>query len=152
VSGLKGILPTIVLVIFLNGLVTGCQRDLPKPETKPKVVPIDLTTVKNKELVSVFYTSAQEIPSIFVQHQLKGNDVLIECIVTGISFRDNNQRGQKTGKIVVLVDGKRNSVVTAAAFIIKGLNQGRHRIKLEVVNLNNEPYGLMKEFMVNVPK
>lgn len=119
--GLKRFIPSIVLLLVLQGMVT------------------------------VFQSSAEEIPTLLVQHETKGKDVLVECIVTGISFRESNQSSQKIGKMVIWVDGKRNREVTTAAFIIKGLSQGTHKVRLEVVKLNNEPYGLVKEFMVNVP-
>ncbi|MCM2533520.1 hypothetical protein NDK43_15410 [Neobacillus pocheonensis] len=54
--------------------------------------------------------------------------------------------------MVVYIDGLRTQEATSAAFIIKGLSPGNHKIKLEVVKLNNEPYGLMKELLVNIPR
>ena len=36
--------------------------------------------------------------------------------------------------------------------LLKVFSPGSHKVKLEVVNLNNESYGLSKEFMVNIPK
>ncbi|MEO2074923.1 MAG: hypothetical protein ABGX20_05965 [Bacillus sp. (in: firmicutes)] len=119
---MKKIILSIVLLLFMNGIVLAV------------------------------HSNAQEIPSLFVQHETKGKDVLVECIVTGISFRQSDQESQKIGKLVVWIDGRRNKEVTAAAFIITGLSPGAHNIRLEVVKLNNEPYGLAKEFMVNVPK
>ncbi|WML56899.1 hypothetical protein [Neobacillus sp. PS2-9] len=119
---MKRFIPSIVLLLLLQGMLT------------------------------IFHSSAQEIPTLMVQHETKGKDVLVECIVTGISFRESNQSSQKIGKMVIWIDGKRNREVTTAAFIIKGLPQGTHKVRLEVVKLNNEPYGLVKEFMVNVPK
>ncbi len=96
--------------------------------------------------------SRTEIPSLFVHHQIKGEQVLIDCIVTGISFRESDHSKEKIGKIVVWIDGKKNTEVNAAAFIIKGFSPGSHRVKLEVVNLNNVSYGITKEFMVNIPR
>jgi hypothetical protein len=93
-----------------------------------------------------------EIPSLFVHHEIKGEQVLIECIVTGISFRETDHSKGKIGKIVVWVDGKKKTEVNAAAFIVKGFSSGSHRVKLEVVNLNNESYGMAKEFVVNIPR
>jgi hypothetical protein len=93
-----------------------------------------------------------EMPSLFVHHQVKDQQVLVNCIVSGISFRESDDSKEKTGKIVVWVDGKKQSEVQAAAFIIKGFSPGSHSVKLEVVNLKNVPYGLAKEFMVNIPR
>ncbi|MBO0959234.1 hypothetical protein J1P26_05765 [Neobacillus sp. MM2021_6] len=140
-----------ILLILLSGIVSGCQKDLPKPETKPKVISIDRSSHSDVNLIPVYNQNSREIPSLFVQHKIKGNQLLVECIVNGISFRESDHSRKKTGKMVVWVDGKRNTEVTSAAFIIKGLSPGEHKVKLEVVKLTNEPYGLAKEFMVNIP-
>ncbi|WP_223595967.1 hypothetical protein [Neobacillus bataviensis] len=94
----------------------------------------------------------QEFPSLYVKHHTRGNQVMVECIVTGISFRESEHNKHKVGKMVVWVDGKRNLEIASAAFIIKNLSPGSHTLKLEVVKLNNAPYGLDKEFVVNIPK
>lgn len=93
-----------------------------------------------------------EIPSLYVHHQIKGQEVLINCIVTGISFRESDHSKVKIGKMVVSIDGQKHTEVQAAAFIIKGFTPGSHTVKLEVVSLNNAPYGLAKEFKVNIPR
>lgn len=105
-------------------------------------------------LLSGFNTVSPEaeIPSLFVQHQIKGETVLINCIVTGISFRESDLSKKKLGKLVISIDGKKKSEVNAAAFIIKGLTPGSHTVKVEVVDLNNTPYGMEKEFMVNITR
>lgn len=101
--------------------------------------------------IEVIPVTSKEIPSLFVNHQIKGNQVMVECIVTGISFRESDRDLLKTGKIVIWVDDKRKFEAASAAFIIKGLTPGSHKIKLEVVDLQNEPYGLTKQFMVIIP-
>jgi hypothetical protein len=87
-----------------------------------------------------------------VQYETKGNNVFVECILTGISFRESDKSKQKIGKMVVWIDGRKKQEVTSAAFIVKGLSPGNHKLKLEVVQLNNESYGIMKEFLVNIPR
>jgi hypothetical protein len=94
---------------------------------------------------------AEKQPSFFVQYETKNKDLLVQCILTGISFRETNS-GKKIGKLIVSIDGKKLQEVTAAAFIIKDLPVGEHKVKLDVVDLNNKPFGLTKEFMVNIPK
>ncbi len=126
-----------IFSILLIGSLAGWQNEWQNPKTT---------------LVEAFHPEIKERPALFVQHKINGRNLLIECIVTGITFRQSDYTKQKVGKMVVWLDGKRNSEVDTAAFIMKGLKPGSHRIKLEVVNLNNEPYGLEKEFMVNIPK
>ncbi|MFF2445969.1 hypothetical protein ACFVSW_02620 [Neobacillus sp. NPDC058068] len=148
---MNGVIPK-ALIILLMGITMGCQKDLPKPETKPKIVIMELTNRKQFETLPVYNQNTNEIPSLIVNHETRGSQVMIECIVTGISFRETDRSKDKVGKMVVWIDGKRASEASAAAFIIKGLSPGSHKLKIEVVKLNNEPYGLTKEFMVNIPK
>jgi hypothetical protein len=99
-----------------------------------------------------FKQNINQTPSLVVQTSIKDKNVYVECILTGISFRQSEQNSKKVGKLVIYVDGKKTDVVNSAAFIIKGLQPGQHGVKLEVVDLKNEPYGIRKEFLVNIPK
>ena len=111
-----------------------------------------MSNVTHAEAVPVNHENSSKMPSFIVQHQVKGNNIFVECILTGISFRESDQTRQKIGKLIVSIDGKKSQEVVSAAFIMKNLSPGEHKVKLEVVNLNNEPYGLMKEFLVNIPR
>jgi hypothetical protein len=143
-------MPIFIITNLLTALISGCQKDMPIHETKPLAVSIEPTRV-HVAILPVNNLNSTENPSLFVQYQRRGGNILIECILTGISFRDSNQTKKKQGKMVVWIDGKRSHEVTSAAFIIKGLAPGDHKLKLEVVHLNNQPYGLEKEIMVNIP-
>ncbi len=103
-------------------------------------------------IMSGFIQNDNQTPTFFVQSKIKDNNVFVECILSGISFRESEQKNQKIGKLVIWLDGKREKEVNTAAFIIKGLKPGNHEVKLEVVDLNNVPYGLTKEFLVNITK
>jgi hypothetical protein len=132
VINLKKYIELTILSLFIVGILSGFQ--------KSNVLP-----------VSSEY-SQMTPPSFFVQSKTKGSNVFVECILTGISFRQTEQKDRKVGKLVIWLDGKRAKEVNSAAFIIKGLPPGRHEVKLEVVDLNNQPYGLTNEFLVNIPK
>ncbi|MFS0778762.1 hypothetical protein ABC255_22485 [Neobacillus sp. 3P2-tot-E-2] len=95
---------------------------------------------------------SEKTPSLHVQSRTKGNNVFVECVLSGISFRQSEQNDRKVGKLVIWLDGKRTKEVNTAAFIIKGLPPGEHSVKLEVVDLKNVPYGVTQEFLVNIPK
>ncbi|WML43583.1 hypothetical protein [Neobacillus sp. PS3-40] len=137
--------------ILLLGVLSGFQSDLPKSDTIQKSLPIKNSSTSMQERSVI---TANQIPtekqSLFVHYQTKGNNLFVECIVTGISFRELDQSQQKVGKIIVWLDGKKKQEADAAAFIIKGLTNGNHQLKLEVVNLKNEPYGLSKEFDITI--
>ena len=103
-------------------------------------------------IMSGFNQNDNQPPSLLVQSKIKDNNVFVECILSGISFRESEQKNQKVGKLVIWLDGKKAREVNTAAFIIKGLSPGNHQVKLEVVDLKNVPYGLTKEFLVNIPR
>lgn len=151
VIGLKNLKEISLLSILMIGMLSGCHRDIPKPETKVNMADAaQMTTAA----ITVDQKPLKQNPnrSLLVQHKIKGNQVFVECILTGISFRETDHAGQEVGKLVVWVDGIRTNEITSAAFIMKNLSPGNHKVKLEVVNLRNEPYGLSKEFLVNIPK
>lgn len=128
---MKRYIELTILSILLTGILSGFQ--------KSPVLPI----------VSKY---SENSPSLYVQSRTKGNNVFVECILSGISFRQSDQHDRKVGKLVIWLDGKRTKEVNSAAFIIKGLPPGEHTVKLEVVDLKNVPYGITKEFLVNIPK
>jgi hypothetical protein len=144
--------PLLILPILLICFLGGCQQYLSDPTNQSKVVPVTNMNLVQSEILPVAYQDSKEIPSFMVQYKTMGKNVFVECILRGISFRESEQTRQKVGKLIVWIDGKRNQEVSTAAFIIKSLPPGNHKVKLEVVNLNNVPYGLTKEFLVNIPK
>ncbi|GHI01276.1 hypothetical protein [Neobacillus kokaensis] len=134
-----------ICFILVIGILAGCLDQTPNAEAALKNSVVEHNTNYSN-------TQGHPFPALFVQYKTKGNHVFVECIVTGITFRQSDYSKQKVGKIVVWINGKRKSEVDSAAFIIKGLTPGNHKIKLEVVKLNNVPYGLDKEFIVDIPK
>jgi hypothetical protein len=128
---LKKYIELTILSIFLVGILSGFQSS---------------TALSD-------YSEYSEVnPSFFVQSKTKGNNVYVECILSGISFRESDQNGQKVGKLIIWLDGKKTQEVNSAAFIIKGLPPGKHEVKLEVVDLKNKSYGITNVFLVNIPK
>ncbi|WP_083402235.1 hypothetical protein [Bacillus sp. MUM 116] len=138
--------------IFVLSIMSGGQNDVPKAESNPKLIPIVHASTYKMDDISVFSENSNESPSLFVNYQARGKNVMVECILTGISFRESDKTKEKLGKMLVWVDGRKYQEVSTAAFIIKGLAPGNHKLKLEVTDLNNQPYGLTKEFMVNIPR
>jgi len=107
--------------------------------------------INNEGFNLVLYPHQSPTSSFIVKHVQKKDNVLVECIVSGVSFRESDSSKQAVGKILISVDGKKWSEADSAAFIIKGLLPGKHHVKLEVVDLQNKPYGLSKDFVVNIP-
>ncbi|TDK64948.1 hypothetical protein E2K98_01495 [Bacillus salipaludis] len=142
----------LTLSIFVLSIMTGCQNDLPKPESKSKIIPFVQASTYKFDSNSELNQNSEEKPSLFVQYKTRGTNVMVECILSGISFRESDSSKEKLGKMVVWVDDRKFQEVSTAAFIVKGLTPGNHKVRLEVIDLNNRPYGLTKEFMVNIPK
>ncbi|PLR84088.1 hypothetical protein CVD25_12780 [Bacillus canaveralius] len=138
-----------LVLLFVLVCLTGCQSELLAPETGTTVRAESLPAVIS-ENSTVFAFKQAENETFSVQHHVKGNNVFVECFVTGISFRAPHETGKEQGKIVVYVDGEKREEVTAAAFIIKDLSPGTHRIKMELVNPYNQPYQLKNEIHVTI--
>ncbi|MDP4085700.1 MAG: hypothetical protein Q8934_13935 [Bacillota bacterium] len=136
---------------LLFGIFFGCQKELPKPKTEAGF-PFYKIHLIHETSVSAANQQQDEKPSLYVQYQTRGKSLLVECIVTGITFRESNESKQRVGKMVVWMDGKKKQDINAAAFVMKSLPSGHHHFKLEVVNLQNQSYGLSKEFVVNIPE
>jgi hypothetical protein len=127
-------------VFVIIGLLSGFQQDKSILE---QGLPAEKTLLAD--------ISEDREPAMFVQYESKGNNVFVECIVTGVTFRESAKNKRKVGKMIVWVDGKKSKEVSTAAFIIKDLATGNHVLKLEMVDLHNKSYGISKEFMVNIP-
>ncbi|MFV8827026.1 hypothetical protein [Alkalihalobacterium sp. APHAB7] len=89
-----------------------------------------------------------------VNHEEKGTDVYVECIIDQFTFAKekagkNHVDGE--GHIQLFVDGQRVDSIYQAAFIIKGLPSGEHTIKIELVKNNYDLYEISEEFTVRIP-
>lgn len=134
----------MITILLALQMLFGCKKDIPEPEMQFKVIP--MATVHAEDDLPVLMEKGQD--RFMVQHHIKEDRVFVECILPDITFRENSPN---QGKIILYVDGKKKEEITTAAFIIKGLPEGNHQIRLEVVNLKNEPYHLQKEFTVSIP-
>ena len=136
----KNIYLTCLIMILM--ILVSCQNDKPKPETERQFSLVS----PEKVFASSFDTEEKEVDSFFVKHHVKGRDVYIECIVKGASFREKN------AVIIVFIDGKKKEEITNAAFILKGLEPGKHQIKLQLNRTKNKNSNsvITKEFNVLV--
>ncbi|MBY0120823.1 hypothetical protein [Bacillus sp. S/N-304-OC-R1] len=134
-------------MICLLVVTTGCHKDKPKPETKFIVEPMNVST-SNKD-VAVTAIAQNSSDQFYVNHQVKGKNLFIECIVPGITFRETNASNK--GSIILYIDGQKKDQISSAAFIVKGLSAGTHKIKLEVLKDNETSSILKREFYVTIP-
>lgn len=136
----------LFLISFMI-VLAACQKDIPEPETELKVEPINTIDIASDIPVSGVESNSKD--PFFIRYQVKGSNVLVECIVQGISFREQSTKNK--GKIILYVDGKKKEEISSAAFIVKGLSPGTHRIKLELVKDKQPASGLKREFYVMIP-
>jgi hypothetical protein len=131
--------------MFMLIYLTACQRDIPEPETKGVsfINPLSVLASEN---------SPNRDESFHVNYFVKHNILFVECIVGNISFRSHPVEGKQSGKLIVYIDGNKYREVSTAAFIIRDLKSGEHKIKLQVVNSNGQPTSVEKEFMVMIPR
>lgn len=136
----------ILLICFI--FLGACHKDIPEPEVKSKLSVIPMSSVHTSDELPVV-AQHRNNNQFMVQHHVKESNVFVECIVSGITFRD--QTKGKKGKIILFIDGQKKEEIHTAAFIIKGLSRGDHVVKIEVVDENNQSYSLSKEFEVTIP-
>lgn len=79
---------------------------------------------------------------------IKGDDVYIECYAKDYRFTQSAKK--ELASIAVLIDDIKQSEHKTAAFILKDLTNGKHTIKLELIDQNGEATGLVKEFQVHI--
>ncbi|WP_090948916.1 hypothetical protein [Parageobacillus thermantarcticus] len=121
----------IILVLFLFAVFGACDKPAPKA-TAASVASA---------------TPHQENKYFYVKHDVKGNNVLMECIAPSFPF----QNGKDGGHVNVYVNGKKVDEVYTAAFMLRGLPTGKHVVRLELVYNDGKITGLSHEFTVMIP-
>ncbi|QOR68443.1 hypothetical protein IM538_10225 [Cytobacillus suaedae] len=140
-----------LFILSLITVGTACTNDKPHPETNTKVIPMVLEHSKDNASIEVSSTQVQR--SLDVKHQIKGNDIYVECVVTNFTFtkgKDKNVDGE--GHIELYLNGEKVDEIATAAFIIKELPPGNHTVKLELVHNDSLKYNISKEFDVSIEK
>jgi hypothetical protein len=131
-----------IFFILMFITLTACQKDIPKPENNA----VEVFAVENLLAID------NRIDPFYVKSYVKGNDVFIECRVSNFSFRDSGNKRESTGKLLVFLNGKKYNEFSTAAFILKDLKGGNHRITLQIVNQNGHFTSLKRELLVNIPR
>ena len=124
--------------LFLPIFIVACQKEIPEPETK------DISFHSDEAILATAKELA-EVDPFFISHQVKGNDVYVECRIKDISFRND------LAIMVLTIDGKKMNEINHPAFIIKGLQKGTHQIKLEIMKNGKKISSGTKEFNVTIP-
>ncbi|BCB03232.1 hypothetical protein [Bacillus sp. KH172YL63] len=127
---------SVLLLIGLLVLLSGCKEKMPEPEI--------FSFTKKAE------AAKQDETALSIKHMVQGNQVYIECIVPNVTFTAN-KKGAEKGKIVVRSGtGKLYKEYHTAAFVVKNVPKGVHLFDVEIVGKNNKPLGLKKQFYVTI--
>jgi hypothetical protein len=146
---MKFLMLMMVNVILLVGcsLHNNDKVDLSENIT---VVPIEVNESDTLEAVA-----KNEKRSLSVKHEVKGKDVYIECYVPNFHFSQENvgkRNKDGEGHIHLYLNGEKITKIYKAAFIVKGLPSGKHKIKIEIAHNNHTPYDkLDEELEVEIP-
>lgn len=77
----------------------------------------------------------------------KGTSVFVDCYTREYSFTPNSEK--PLASVLVYVDGAKVDEMRTAAFIVKDLPQGKHRIKVKLVDEQKQTT-YTKEFSVHI--
>jgi hypothetical protein len=142
----------ISLLIIVCLLITGCSLHNNNEEKMNDVTVMPIETEAPKVLETV---AKSEKLSLTVKHEVNGSDVYIECYVPNFHFsKENVGKRNKNGEghIHLYLNGKKITKIYKAAFIVKGLPSGKHKIRIEIAHNNHTPYDkLAEEFSVKIP-
>lgn len=95
-------------------------------------------------------TSFSSVSDVKINHKIKGKDVYIECIIPNFSFRkEHEEANQERGNVHVFLNDKKYKEVNQAAFILKNLPSGNHKITLKFLD-DNGTYRYSKSFYVHI--
>lgn len=87
-----------------------------------------------------------------LNHRVMNGDLYVECIVPNFNFsQEQASKKNGDGHLVLYLDGAKVDEIYRAAFIIKDLPAGKHKLKVQVVHNDNTPYkSLEKEIEVEI--
>ncbi|NSL50753.1 hypothetical protein [Calidifontibacillus erzurumensis] len=116
-------------------------------------ITVDAENLWEQSAVMSNWQRGIENDPITVKHFVKGNDIYVECVISNFVFskRNDNKINKKGyGYLQLYLDGKKIDDIYTAAFIIKGLSKGNHKITLQLVQNDGTPYNIKKEFDVTI--
>lgn len=136
----------ILFICLFTLVLGGCKEEQQKPESE---------VGSNGEVMEVLSHSTltkQNALSMKVHHQIKGTNIYMECIVTpDFHFRSTaSVKKHGEGQVAVYLDNKRWETFTSGAFILKGVPQGRHEIKVKLLHNDRSEYGIEEGFQVEI--
>ncbi len=139
---------TIIILLIIGLLATGCSKDRPRALTELEIIPVSYTE-EGKNVLEVI--SQQKTKAIKINHHIKNKDVYVECYIPDFVFKEKGgSRKNGEGHLGILVDGKLIDEIYTAAFILKNFPKGEHSLKVEVFHNDSSSYNLSKTWIVSI--
>ena len=132
----------MIIVLTVLMAATGCGKKIPEPKNVSAASFSDLkaaTTVQSAQIKDEDFQ---------VKTFVKGNSVYVECYLNDYSFSGGHSKQLAT--VSVLIDDQKEINKHTAAFILKDLPHGPHKIRLEILNDSGQKTGLNKEIEVHI--
>ncbi|MET1177900.1 hypothetical protein ABG775_07965 [Peribacillus simplex] len=134
----------LILALAVLVAAAGCGKKIPEPENSG-VAMQDVSTVTAATTVSSIRNSDEDFR---VKTFVKGSSVYVECYLKNYGFSVSNP--EQLATVSVSIDNQKKVNMKTAAFILKDVPNGMHKIKLEVLNGSGEKTGLQKEIEVHI--
>ncbi|WP_148357026.1 hypothetical protein [Peribacillus simplex] len=134
----------LILALTVLVAVSGCGKKIPEPENSG-VAMQGVSTLKAATTVSRIRNSDEDFR---VKTFVKGNSVYVECYLKNYGFSESNP--EQLATVSVFIDNQKKVDMKTAAFILKDVPNGMHKIKLEILNGSGEKTGLQKEIEVHI--
>ncbi|MBO0997000.1 hypothetical protein IOC57_04380 [Bacillus sp. SD075] len=134
----------LILALTVLMAASGCGKKIPEPENSG-VAMQGVSTLKAATTVSSIQNSNEDFR---VKTFVKGNSVYVECYLKNYGFSESNSGQLAT--VSVSIDNQKTVDMKTAAFILKDVPNGMHKIKLEILNGSGEKTGLQKEIEVHI--
>ncbi|MCH1623904.1 hypothetical protein [Fredinandcohnia quinoae] len=125
-----------ILYLLFISILAGCTNDKPVPKG---------FMGKSIETFGLSVTPNNNFRVFDVLHSVKGNNVYVECVIPNFTFKQSGgPKKDGEGHIAVYIDGKKVDKFSTAAFIIKGLSNGEHHLKIQIIHNDLTEYPLSK--------
>ncbi|MGE7903808.1 hypothetical protein ACQKNS_05330 [Peribacillus sp. NPDC094092] len=134
----------LIFALTVLMAASGCGKKIPEPENSG-VAMQDVSALTAATTVSSIRNSDEDFR---VKTFVKGNSVYVECYLKNYGFSESNP--EQLATVSVFIDNQKKVDMKTAAFILKDVPNGMHKIKLEVMNGSGEKTGLEKEIEVHI--
>ncbi len=136
----------ILFFLCFVWVLAGCTEHKPRPEGSVSIVPLGILETTHSAIEVVSQTK-----NLVVDHHVSGQNIYVECFIPSFTFKEKGgTKVEGEGHMLIYVDGERVDEISTAAFIVKGLEKGKHQLVVEVVHNDSSPYNLKKSMDVYV--